>query len=219
MGLKPAQSGGGGGAGSITLIESSDSTVNVTDGSGPTVDLTITPGGLQGLVFTNVDASPAVLDFSGIAQTYAELVLVALVQAQNGTPPNIVLTFNGDSSSIYDYQGVSASGASVGTSITLASAGVIWGTLPSQPGAFFSRVEVVIPGYTSTVAHKVARLAMDNVRGTSSGNLELDEVTIGYRSASAITQVTLATNGGGSTAFAVGSAAWLYGRGPGWNLS
>lgn len=219
MPLKPTSSAGGGGAGTITTIESTDGSVGIDNPTGPDVDLSVAAGGLVGLSFSNVDASPAVLDFSGIAQTYAELVLVAFLQAQNGTPPNLVLTFNGDGGAHYDYQGVSAAGASIGTSINLAQAGVTWGTLPVQPTAFFSRVEVVIPGYTSSTGHKVIRLTMDNVRGESSGNLELDEVTIGWESAAPITQVTLATNGGASTAFAVGSAGWLYGRGPGWQLA
>lgn len=218
MTLKPTSSRGGGGAGSIVLIESTDNSVGVDNGSGPDVDLSVSPPGLSELVFVNVDASPSTFDFQGIPQTYAELVLVAYVQAQNGTPPNLVLTFNGDGGAHYDYQGVSASGASIGTSINLAQAGVTWGTLPSATSVFFSRVELVIPGYTNSTNNKVARLAMDNIRGTSSGNLEYDEVTIGWESAAPITRVTLATNGGGSTAFSVGSAAWLYGRGFGWNI-
>jgi hypothetical protein len=219
MPLKPTSSSGGGGAGTITLIESTDNSVSVTDGGGPDVDLSVAPAGLVPLTFQNVDASPAQFDFAGIAQTYAELVLVAFLQAQNGTPPNLVLTFNGDSGAHYDFQGVAASGASIGTSITLASAGVVWGTLPSATSVFFSRLELVIPGYTTTTNHKVARLSMDQIRGTGSGNLEQDEVTIAWESASAIDEITLATNGGGSSAFAVGSAAWLYGRGPGWNIA
>jgi hypothetical protein len=213
-----SSSAGGGGAGTITEVESTDNTVSVTDGTGPIVDLSVAPGGLVPLAFVNVDASPQPFDFTSIAQTYAELVLVAYLQAQNATPPNLVLTFNGDGGSHYDFQGVSASGASIGTSITLANAGVVWGTLPSATSVFFSRFELVIPGYTNTTNHKVARLAMDNIRGTGSGNLELDEVTIGWESAAAINRITLVTNGGASTAFAVGSAAWLYGRGPGWNI-
>jgi hypothetical protein len=219
MTLKPTSSRGGGGAGTIALIESTDNSVSVANGSGPDVDLSVAPAGLVPLTFQNVDASPALLDFATIDQTFAELVLVAFLQAQNGTPPNLVLTFNGDSGAHYDFQGVAAAGASVGTSLTLANAGVVWGTLPSATSVFFSRFELHIPGYTTATNHKVARLSMDQIRGTGGGNFEQDEVSIAWESASPITQITLATNGGGSTAFSVGSAAWLYGRGPGWNIA
>lgn len=199
--------------GTVNLIEGSGVTLTVTDDvNNDEVDVTIaataaSSGATTQIAQTVLGSAAASISFTSIAGTYETLRVVltgrSAVAANSDT---VILRFNNDSGTNYDWQSVIHQGATStpasSTSQTQGVAGVVPGT--STTGGV-GQTEVVIPGYARTTFQKTCHASMFYY---SAGTTLLRTVGTLWKSTAAITRVDLIGNGGN---LAAGTVATLYG--------
>lgn len=153
----------------------------------------------------------ASFDFQSIPADYADLMLTwrgRALQASNFE--NFWLRFNNDATNIYDWQMGQANAAVNPGSESFTQAQMFIGALPAA-NATSGRSgsgTLLVPDYKGTTFHKTANTFSGFAHGTASGNVYAHKIFGVWRSAAAVSRITLwLTNGN----IADGSVASLYG--------
>ena len=170
-------------------------------------------GGALSVIGESVLGSAAAsIDFSSIPATFRHLLIEfwgRSTDASTGT--GLIIRFNGDTASNYDYQrdlgnGTTALATSAaGTNLPLVGFVVGANATAGRAGA----VSIRIPGYASTAFNKLALGVGGSVQGTATSGFLGENSFVNWRSTAAINQVTLSLQSGGN--FAAGTIATLYG--------
>jgi hypothetical protein len=155
--------------------------------------LTYTPIATQTL-----SSAASSVTFSSISGSYTDLVLVVNATFSNASTANLLMQFNGDTTSNYSATRLLGDGSA-------ASSGRVSGTymmIGDINNALFSSI-INIQNYANTTTYKTALARTGFAGGYLGAYVGL------WRSTSAITSVLIGYNGSGT--FAVGSTFSLYG--------
>jgi hypothetical protein len=153
-------------------------------------------GGLVKLA-TVTNGSTSILDTgaSAIAAGHGHLRIVAIVRtADAATTAAFIIRFNGDSGANYDQafqQGNGSPGQSGGGSVaqtSLSAGGLLTGN--TATASYAGTVIIEIPYYDNTNWFKTGVIIMNTGQGVAA-DVRNAEITFGYRSTSAINQVSL----------------------------
>ncbi len=142
--------------------------------------------------------------FSGIPQTYTDLVLVASCQTNAaGTDKDLYLRFNGDSANNYSRTRLVGNGSTATSARQSDVSQIVCGAMPgtSYTSEFAANV-IQIQNYTNTTTNKTTLVR------NSFSQIAVQAIVGLYRSTSAITSVTLIPESG---SFVSGSTFNLYG--------
>jgi hypothetical protein len=151
------------------------------------------------------------INFSGIPQTYTDLVLVCSIRdTAAGTQINPLMTFNGDSGSNYSWTRLHGNEGNQVVSGRATNQTTI--SIGETPGAgstsgYFSPIIVTLPNYSNTSTNKNAIARFSNIGGAVQAGMLVGL----YRSTSAITSILITAGAN----FASGSTFTLYGVGAG----
>ena len=170
---------------------------------------------LSGLVLISevvTSGSQTSVTFSSIAATYRDLIVVS--RGRGTTVANstaVLLRFNGDTGSNYDYETISGAGTTATVAEALAQTSIRFGNMAAaSAGASIADVsEVVIGDYRGTTFQKSVVSRYGIKIGTSTGNIGHSTLSGWWRSTAAITSVVVFPSAGG---FVNGSVVSLYGR-------
>lgn len=149
--------------------------------------------------------------FSSIPQTFTDLKLVMSLRSSFNAGVNFdycFYTFNGDSSSLYSYTGLTGTGSAASSARMSNSSSLIGQYFSSSYATAntFGPGEMYLPNYTSTSAKQVYIYGA----GESNSTSEYMQFTAGlYRGTSAITSITLTLGNGPN--FVANSSFYLYG--------
>lgn len=152
------------------------------------------------------------IGISGIDQTFAHLMLVAYLRANNAAASNTAaLRLNGDTGTNYDYQHLDASAATAGAAEGFAANDISLGLIPaaSAGAGLFSVVRLIVPRYAYASGNKVVVGQASSKLAATSTNLHAYRIAGFWRSSAAITSISIRATT--SNNFAVGSFASLYG--------
>lgn len=156
-------------------------------------------------------AAAASVTFSAIPQTYKDLLIVAAARGDAAaTEIAITLRVNGDATAAYDKERSLTTTTAVAGEESLATASpeiarAAGGTAPAN---VFDAAEIVIPEYANTTTRKAA-MSRWTCKGQDATGLRRGDTAWWYRTAGAITSVTLLP---GSGNFVTGCVFRLYGR-------
>ena len=142
--------------------------------------------------------------FSGIPQTYTDLVLVASCQTNAaGTDKDLYLRFNGDSANNYSRTRIVGNGSTATSARQNDVSQIVCGAMPgtSYTSEFAANV-IQIQNYTNTTTNKTTLVR------NSFSQIAVQAIVGLYRSTSAITSLTLIPESG---SFVSGSTFTLYG--------
>ena len=171
-------------------------------------------GGSLELLATVVAAgTETALDIAGLAQTYADLVVVFSGNCNGGSIPNLDLTFNGDGGGNYTYYrnyGGHASGGDQQTNATKV-------TVCNPSSIAVNAKDVVdfefhLPNYKNTALWKGFLGKAHGPNGTSADDGYVIEFAGKWKSTAAIDRVTATLE---ASTFSAGSVLTVYGRGGG----
>lgn len=156
------------------------------------------------------DGTTGTKTFSSIPGTFRELRLQWSVRSSvSATSESMNLTFNGDTGSNYDRQHVTGTGSTVNTAESLGATSValtVSGNTATAGAVGGGTLD--IPDYAGAVFHKTGLYQSSFKTATSSGGIGMRPGILHYRSASAISSLTLALASGN---FMTGSKLRLYG--------
>lgn len=171
------------------------------------------PSGLT-LLATQILAVDGPIDFTGIDQNYADLVVSGMLRGTRAASVDTLeLHINNDSATHYSYQqAIQASsawtvfGGNGSTVIDLADQGL---PAASQGASVYAALELTVTGYVSTIWQKMITAEISTPLGSNGTGT----ITVGTwtPTPAAVTRLTL--YGGFTTNLAAGSVARLYGRG------
>lgn len=181
-----------------------------------TVRDNLNSGVMRPVATTLLGASAASIVFSAIPGTWRHLYVVVSARGTNAsTFVNVTLRINGDSAGNYDYQVMSASGAS-GSALTAGqSYGVTALSLAGVPAASgtasrFGPFDVWVPNYAATDQQKSVLMTNTRIYDSTAANFASQQVAGWWRSSAAVSSLTLAPLTG---SFASGTRATLYALG------
>lgn len=155
--------------------------------------------GMGAISAVTLGSAQATLDVSGIVDDYGDLEIEYLVRgAAASSTVNLLLRFNNDSGSNYDYQTIVTSAGATSSGETFGATSGQVGVIPAASAAagLAAGGTIHIPGYAGTAFNKVANCYAAYKVGTSSGNLTKRDHSIFWRSSAAITRVTLLLSSG-----------------------
>lgn len=158
-----------------------------------------------------LSGSAASITFSSIPSTYTDLVLrVSARSTRTANSNNLDLRLNGDSSALYSYTNIYASGTSVASQRGSAATEIFVGTMPAANATAntFLSAEIYIPSYTASQNKPLGSISV--FENNSATVNEIDGNANLYRSTTAISSITL-YSGAGSFNFDTGSSFYLYG--------
>lgn len=159
-------------------------------------------------------ADAASIDFASIAADWEHLLLVVYARsAIAATGDDLLVRFNGDTGTNYNLQVLDASGTTVTATETIGTgSGLLIGRCPgaNAPTLAFGHAEARIPHYAGATNHKALSAYSSRRTADASGGQSVHLSGGQWKSAAAITQVTLRANGGNLVA---GTRATLYGMG------
>lgn len=173
------------------LTKGSNNTVLGVNGSGTVAWL----GGLQLIERVTVGvggaASVTLPSAGSIPSTFKTLVLEFLVRLDT-TLQTLQLRFNGDTGANYDSvitDFAPGAGSAESFAATSARVGMCAGT--AQPANSANPGTITIPHYAGAVFHKVGTAVTGRIGARTTGNMVVETSLFDWRSASAITSVTL----------------------------
>lgn len=157
-------------------------------------------------------AAVASVTFSSIPQTYRGLQIDWIARDDNiGTGfAQLSLRFNTDAGAVYDWEILFATAAVITAAELIGATSIRAGyvTQGGCPAGVFSAGRIVIPRYTGTVHHKECSSTFGAKTASAGGGMTVAASFGNWRSANAITSVTLLSSTGNLVA---GSAFALYG--------
>lgn len=163
---------------------------------------------------TTLAAPAASIDFTSIAADWSHLVLELFLRDTGVTVGAAVnARLNNDSAANYSHEQLNVSGVAVTAVETLGGTSVRIGRAPgaSAPANSFAAIEVLILNYASATYLKMLSCRTSSREGAGADSLHL-ELHSGswFAAAAAVNRVTILP---GSSQFAIGSKATLYGMG------
>lgn len=171
----------------------------------------VAAGAVVQLFNSVLTGAAASFDVSGLSQSYNHLKIVCLGRSDNAVANTVYfLRFNGDSGANYDqvtFTGINATGT---TASQVAITGIQLGSMPGA-NATASRagvIEYLIPAYAGTTFFKTVIAANGWNETTAVGTQSMKSGHGLWRSAAAITQVTILPGVGN---FIAGSQCSIYG--------
>ncbi len=171
--------------------------------------LGITPSAFVQLSRT-VLGSATTFDISGISGSYNHLQVVFVGRNDQGSGQAVLMRFNNDSGSNYEYQYVYGSagtpGAAEGIGQTSMRIGNVIGTGGVAGGG--GTVNIMIPDYTRTTFHKMFTGVGFRKDQNSSGNMVKEDPAGAWRNTAAITRIQVFPAAGN---FIIGSTLSIYG--------
>lgn len=203
----------------LNLIEGSNVTITVADDStDEEVDITIaSSGGAAGsltLLASNVlGSNQSSISFNSISGSYKHLLLI-YINGRSTTAASaldtLLMRFNSDTGSNYDWTNFSQSNTLSGGGETFASTSIRMGLLAQAnvTSTLSASGQCWIYNYADTSYHKATFAQTSSKTGTSAGSLRNEQGSGYWRSASAITSITLLP---GANNIASGTAFYLYG--------
>ena len=149
----------------------------------------------------------ASVTFSAIPATYTDLVLRYFAKQNAGGQQYIVITLNGDTSTVYSDTSLNGNGSAASSSrdSNAAPTGIFGSVLGGTGDDGFNSGEIYIPSYT---ANQNKPLSMINVTEDNATAANIDAVALLYRSTSAITSIEFKP---GANSLVSGSSFYLYG--------
>ena len=178
----------------------------------PVTQINAAGGAMTQLYDNTASGVIASWDLSGIAGTYASLLIYVNARGDDagGGPINLWLRFNADSGANYDWQLLQGNGATVTSSNNFANLAIFSGYLPNATATankpLVSRIE--IPNYSGTVFHKETFAQNSAVTGTALSTTWTVQIQGVWRSTAAINQITVLPSIGN---FVAGSRLTIYG--------
>jgi hypothetical protein len=171
------------------------------------------PRAMVRLAETILAAPAASISFASIPATYRHLMIEWLARdvSAGTTLAAMFMTFNGDASASYDYQLMTANGATVSSAESLAQSSIRIGNC-IQGGAVFEGFgcgTVWIPRYAGLAHQKMLTATAGGKWANATNSMGANTVAGFWRNDSPITTVTLFASG--SPNLAIGSMATLYG--------
>lgn len=154
----------------------------------------------MGSVFdTTLGVAAASVDVTGIVAAYAHLMITVYARSDTAaTTANLLLRFNGDAGSNYDYQLLVGSAAAASSGETFGTTGILFGNMPAaSAGAnLFSASEIFVSNYAGSTNNKQV-VAMTGLKvGTSTTNLAAYLFGGSWRANAAINRVTILAGAG-----------------------
>lgn len=170
---------------------------------------------LPTIATTELSAAASTIDFQSIPSTFRHLLLTGALRTDlAGTTDTVLLRINNDSGANYDYlhAGIAHS-ASVVTAEGLAatSARIVAAPGATAPANTFNAFEVVLPDYLEATQLHAWSFRGGLLVAATTGNIAVQQGTGRFRTAGAITRLTLLPGTG--TNFAAGSYVSLQGIG------
>lgn len=154
---------------------------------------------------TTLGSAQASVTFSSIPATYTDLMLVCFARtARAATSDNIIVRFNGDSTTIYSATQLYGDTA-VASARSTANNACFWAYIPgaSQTAGTFGTSIMHINNYSNTTTFK------NTVCKSANANAQLEITSNLYRSTSAISSITVLS--GTSSNLAAGSTFTIFG--------
>lgn len=166
-------------------------------------------GGAVSLIETQTPTGTTVT-FSSLGSYTHLMILYSGRGDTSATSANIQLTFNNDSSSIYDREASEFQGTTVGATEAIAAAFGVIGQISAATAASGNAGggKIMVFDYRGTTFHKVAVSEELHKLANSSGNVRLRQFGVSWRSTSAITSIELTLSAGN---YVTGSVFSLYG--------
>lgn len=142
-------------------------------------------------VYTTSASATITLPSSGsISQKYNSLYILGYVRTDRSgqTTDRVQVTFDGDSSSNYDYQFSSISGSLITSAACAATGGTVVGQCSGNtaPANVYAAIIITIPGYALTTNHKTLSGNFSHKTQNNSASFYNGLVSGWWRSASAI---------------------------------
>lgn len=163
---------------------------------------------------STLGGSAASVDFPSIIGTYAHLMAVVYARGDLAAlNVSIQMRLNNDSAANYDYQSLRGIAASTNAQETFGStAGAVIGNMPTATAGanLFGVTTVFLPHYAGSSNNKACVSLSSMKVGTSTGNLFSDLYGGFWRSAAAISRITLVPSVGN---FVAGTRVSLYAMG------
>jgi hypothetical protein len=170
-------------------------------------------GGMTKLASVTLAASAASISFTGIAQTYQDLVLVVTGRGDKAaTFAEIRAKFNNDATASYDFQNNSVNNASLSAGASVAAAYAFCGYIPASTGIAnaSASAEIVLPNYADGTFHK-NYFSRGGIRlGTTVSNMFATNIWGDWRNVAAVNRLDVFPDSGN---FVTGTKAVLYARG------
>lgn len=162
------------------------------------------------LIETQNPSGTGVVTFSSLGAYTHLRILYSARGDQVATSTAINLTFNGDSSAIYDREQLSANSTTAAAGESLAQTSVNIGTISASTAASGNAGigEIVVLDYRGTAFHKNALATNGYKTSNAAANFTYRTQTVSYRSTSAITSIDLTLASGN---YVAGSKFSLYG--------
>ena len=158
---------------------------------------------------TTLTSATASVTFSSIPGTYTDLRIAMMIKTTFGAPvEDLLVRVNGDSSSLYSSTRIYGDGSSPASTRSSSQTGWNQNGVQGSTGSadIFTPFFIDIMNYSNTTTNKTA-IVRNNPLGTSTSYV-MAGVWL-YRSTSAITSISFASNQGGN--IASGSTITLYG--------
>lgn len=154
----------------------------------------------------------ASVTFSSIPGTYSSLMVIHNARGDTAAGnTTLLLRFNADSGTNYDYSRSSITGTGTTSNIEgQAASAAVMGIISasSAPANVVGCGMIVVPNYAGTTFQKAAEGQANSKTSTSAGGVNQESYAGFWRSTAAITSITLLPNAG---SFITGSSFWLYG--------
>ena len=164
------------------------------------------------LISSNVLASStASVTFSAIPSTYTDLVVRTSTRgSQANANTNMFIKFNGDSSTLYSWTYLQATGTSASSSRLSGDTQLRAEKTTSDNATAntFSSYELYLPSYTASQNKPVSTINAQENNTTANGDWYIDARANLYRSTTAISSIAFSL---GSGDFMSGSSFYLYG--------
>lgn len=170
-------------------------------------------GVVRPIAEATLGSSAASIDITSIAADWSHLFLIVYARGDTAAiNANVLARFNADTGANYDGQQLYGSGATPNAAESLGATSALAGQMPANSATAnrFGSMGILIPHYANSATHKTLVSMAGLVWGTATGTLRAMLTCGVWRSAAAITQVTLLPSAGN---FVTGTRATLYGMG------
>jgi hypothetical protein len=177
---------------------------------GDTVPMTEYRKGVGAIFDSTLGSAQASFDLSSIPSSYGALIIALYARGDTAaSATGVNLRFNNDSAANYDFQTVAGSAATASSGETFASTSASIGNMPAATavGNLFSDVDVVIPHYAGSTNNKVLFSMTARKTSTTTGTMQVSDISAFWRSNAAINRVTILPAAGN---FVAGSRCTIY---------
>jgi hypothetical protein len=203
---------------SAALVAAASTGQAVTKKAGGGLEMTTVSGGGSGATVlydsddnTTLPANAIDSGAAGIAGGYDVLEILAILRTDEAVAASTIdLRLNNDSGTHYSYERLTGANTSTSSNQVLsASSWAISGVGASMASGVFHSIDIVIPFYTETVAHKLARMVHGH-HDTTAANCSVETRIMRWADTSAITRIAFTAPS--TKNFIAGSHVIVYGR-------